>query len=180
MKALPIIERQGKKYFVDARLGEMRNIEDPSDAKPYVPIEYLPFHGKKKKYIGVKGKKGWHLESARHSLARRGVKTGRKTKNPTIKKKIQKLFISRNKLDKMIEENRGQVGNPSISDEDRNEIVDYVADAVNDIGLNTYYENGIGAYGSPSEIKEIKETISNAIIEKVHDVEWEKKHGERE
>ena len=40
--------------------------------------EIEKYERQKKKPIEVKKKKGWRMESARHSLARKGVKTGRR------------------------------------------------------------------------------------------------------
>jgi hypothetical protein len=98
VNALPIVERKGKKYFVDARLGEMRNIKDPGDVLPYVPIEhqtigesvmkrlqkrraYLNSHPKARQAVErrILKLKGWHFESNRHSLAAKGIATGHKT-----------------------------------------------------------------------------------------------------
>jgi len=39
--ALPVVEHNGKKYYLDRRLGEMRSVKDPNDVLHYIPVEFL-------------------------------------------------------------------------------------------------------------------------------------------
>lgn len=73
VKALPRFVHKGRTYTIDERLNEVRSYE--YEKKPIV-------------YRGVKAKSflkktGWFGESARHSLAAKKIKTGRKSYSPT-------------------------------------------------------------------------------------------------
>lgn len=53
MKKLPIIKLGKKTYFVDERLGEIRNIKNPHDAESVSP-ELIAFWKKKKWFVKKK------------------------------------------------------------------------------------------------------------------------------
>jgi len=81
IKALPRFVHKGRTYILDERLNEVRSYE--YGKKPIV------YRGAKAKSFLKKAKPiGWRNESARHSLARKGIKTGK-----TGQKKRAKAFI---------------------------------------------------------------------------------------
>lgn len=61
-----------------------------------------------KKIIQKKGKSGWVQESARHSLARKGIKTGRKKKTLILHNKLGKVKITYNPKTKEVFNISGQ------------------------------------------------------------------------
>lgn len=70
VKALPRFVHKGRTYIIDERLNEVRSYEYKK--KPIV------YRGAKAK--SFLKKTGWFGEGARHSLARKGIKTGKKNR----------------------------------------------------------------------------------------------------
>jgi len=100
-KDMPLNKREYRvREFDSSAVGSMEEIKDFLKDKGYSkfrfvlhdhisedpPIHSIDYDLTKKKPIPIKmkGKKGWRSESARHSLSRKGIKTGRKKKSRMV------------------------------------------------------------------------------------------------
>jgi len=106
----------------------------------------------------------------------------RKSGSKVRKSRIKKIFFSRNKFDNLIDKLKEMAFSSNDYDETVDYVVDQICDRLFDVGIKAQidYDNGLIIYSSPEDAKRIKEIIHEALQEKIADVEWEKRHGERD